>query len=343
MKKFIFILGLLASLGMAYADTPTSCGTFGSAGSDCSYCFTSSGTPYENDGITSSDSWTNTSSTQWQYLWVGTGRFSVGITPLNGSSWNQSDVLSNMFEIPMTSGTSGGVPYIFYYPGESSTWIRTKSGQFFRFVSHGSITSRTTPLFRIAYTLQVTPQTPNGAYGSPSTHKQCTFVYGKWCGDGILDSDKGEQCDTGASNGTGTCSSTCQNQTVAACTNLAVTPTSVTNGGSVTYTCTGTNATSYSIIAKKPDGTTLISSTSAAGSIILPTSPAGTYTISCYINGQVSTPAACEKTVTNTVVNEAVCTGLTISPTSVTNGGNITYTCTGNNTTSYSVVLTRPD
>ena len=129
----------------------------------------------------------------------------------------------------------------------------------------------------------------------------------------------------------------------AACNNLTVTPTSVTNGGTVTYTCSGTNATSYSIVAKRPDGTTLTSSTSAAGSIILPATPLGTYTVSCYVNGQVSTPTSCTKTVTNNTVNEPVCTDLSITPTSVTNGGNVTYTCNGNNVSSYSVVFTRPD
>lgn len=342
MKKYLLLVGLLATLSGAYADTPTSCGTFGSAASGCSYCFTASGKPYENDGITSSDRWSNTSTNQWQYLWVGAGRYSVGITELNSSSWNQSDTLSNMYEIPLVSGTAGGVPYVFYYPGESSTWIRTKSGQFFRFVNHGSATSRNTPLFRIAYTMQVTPQTPNGPYGDSETHKQCTFVYGRWCGDGVIDTDKGEQCDSGANNGTGTCTSTCQNQ-VASCTNLSVTPTSVTNGGTVTYTCTGNNATSYSIVAKRPDGTTLTSSTSAAGSIILPATPTGTYTVSCYVNGQVTTPASCEKTVTNNTTVTPVCTGLSVSPTSLTDGGNVGYTCTGTNVSSYSVVFSKPD
>ena len=344
MKKYLIFSALIGSLWFTtYADTPTSCGTFGSAASGCNYCFTSSGRPYENDGITSSDRWSNTSANQWQYLWVGPGKYTIGITELNGSSWNQSDTLSNMYEIPLVSGTaSNGVPYIFYYPGESSTWIRTKSGQFFRFVNHGSVTNRNTPLFRIAYTMQVTPQTPNGPYGDTETHKQCTFVYGRWCGDGVIDTDKGEQCDNGTNNGNSTCTSTCQTP-VAVCNNISVTPISVTNGGTVAYTCSGTNATSYSIIAKRPDGTTLTSSTSAAGSIILPATPTGNYTVSCYVNGQVTTPTSCEKTVTNTTVNEPVCTDLSITPTSVTNGGNVTYTCSGNNVSSYSVVFTRPD
>ncbi len=344
MKKYLLIIGCIAALSVAYADTPTACSTFGSAASSCTYCFTSSGKPYENDGITSSDRWSNTSTNQWQYLWAGAGQYSVGITELNGSSWNQSDTLSNMYEIPLVSGTAGGQPYIFYYPGESSTWIRTKSGQFFRFVSHGSVTNRNTPLFRVAYTLQVTPQTPNGPYGSPETHKQCTFVYGRWCGDGTVDTDKGEQCDDGNTNSGDGCSNTCHTETVSpVCTGLTVSPTTLTNGGMITYTCTGTNTTSYSIIAKNPSGAIIASATSAVGSLTLPATPTGTYNVECYVNNQVSTPDICKKTVTNTTVAEPLCTGLTVSPLSLTDGGPVTYTCTGNNVTNYSVAFTKPD
>jgi len=253
--------------------------------------------------------------------------------------------LDSMFEIPSYSGTSGGVPYIFYYPGESSTWIRTKSGQYFRFASHGTAATRTSPLFRIAYTVQVTPQSSNGTAGTTVTTKECSFYYGKWCGDGIIDTDKGEQCDNGALNGAsnGTCSSTCQNQTVAACTGLTVTPTSVTNGGTVTYTCTGNNVTSYSIIAKNPDGTTLTSLTSASGSITLPAAPTGTYSVACYVNNQITTPAICQKTVTNTTVVNPVCTDLSVSPSSLVNGGNVTYSCNGNNVSNYSIIFKNPD
>ena len=139
------------------------------------------------------------------------------------------------------------------------------------------------------------------------------------------------------------CSSVCQPEVTPICNNLTVTPTSVVNGGSITYTCTGTNVSSYSIIARDPNNNIIASSTSAAGGLILPASPLGTYNISCFVNGQVSTPASCQKTVTNTTVVEPVCTNLTVTPTSVVNGGNVTYTCSGNNVTSWSIQFSRPD
>ena len=148
----------------------------------------------------------------------------------------------------------------------------------------------------------------------------------------------------GQSTTPASCQKTVENTTVTPiCNNLTVTPTGVVNGGSVTYTCSGTNVSSYSIIARSPDGSIFASQTGAAGSIIVPASPLGTYSISCFVNGQVSTPASCQKTVTNTTVAEPVCTNLTVTPTSVVNGGNVTYTCTGNNVTSWSIQFSRPD
>ncbi len=139
------------------------------------------------------------------------------------------------------------------------------------------------------------------------------------------------------------CSNVCQTEITPVCTGLTVSPTSLTNGGMVTYTCSGTNATSYSIIAKNPSGAIVASSTNAVGSLTLPAAPVGTYNVECYINNQVSTPDICKKTVTNTTVEPPVCTGLTVTPNSLTNGGGVSYTCTGNNVTSYSVAFTKPD
>jgi uncharacterized repeat protein (TIGR01451 family) len=82
--------------------------------------------------------------------------------------------------------------------------------------------------------------------------------------------------------------------------------------------------------------------TSATGTITVPAAPEGTYTASCFVNGQTTTPAVCQKTITNNVPSP-VCTELSVNPGSVTNGGNVTYTCNGNNVTTYSVQFLRPD
>lgn len=117
------------------------------------------------------------------------------------------------------------------------------------------------------------------------------------------------------------CSNICQTETATpVCTGLTVSPTTLTNGGMITYTCTGTNVSSYSIIAKNPSGAIIASATSAVGSLTLPATPAGTYNVECYVNNQVSTPDICKKPVTNTTVEQPVCTGLSVTPTSLTDG-----------------------
>lgn len=201
---------------------------------------------------------------------------------------------------------------------------------------------RSAPGFSVAFNAASHARTGTNQQGAKENHVQCAFIFPRWCGDGIKDTDKGEQCDDGnAINGDG-CSNICQTEVTSVCTGLTVAPTSVTNGGTITYTCTGNNVSNYSIITKNPDGTTLTSSTNASGSITLPATPTGNYTVSCYVNNQITTPAICQKTVTNTT-SESVCTGLTLTPTSLTNGGTVGYSCTGNNVSSYSVVFRNPD
>jgi uncharacterized repeat protein (TIGR01451 family) len=202
-----------------------------------------------------------------------------------------------MFEIPSYSGTSSGVPYIFYYPGESSTWIRTKAGEYFRFANHGSAANRSTPLFRIAYTVQMTPQTSAGVSGTPVTHKECSFYTGKWCGDGVVDSGNGEQCDNGVNNGSnGTCSSTCQNNQTLSCNGITVTPAVLTSvGGSIHATCTASsNATQYKFVLK--EGLTTIDTVNYQNSnqtdFVLPTNATNTnktYSVQCYVKNNTET------------------------------------------------------
>ncbi|MCB9807424.1 hypothetical protein H6768_06175 [Candidatus Peribacteria bacterium] len=109
------------------------------------------------------------------------------------------------------------------------------------------------------------------------------------------------------------------------CTDLSITPTSVTNGGNVTYTCSGNNVSSYSVVFAKPDGTVLQSLTTQNGTVTIPATPTGTYTAKCYVNGQVSTPSACQKTVTNTTVNNPTCDNLSVN----TSGTTVNYSCSG--------------
>lgn len=102
------------------------------------------------------------------------------------------------------------------------------------------------------------------------------------------------------------------------CTSLTVSPVSatVTGGGNITLTCAGSGTiSSYRIVVMKPDGvTTLQTLTSATGSVTIPATPTGTYTAKCFVNGQTSTPTACQKDIYNNAPEvPAVCDRLLVS------------------------------
>lgn len=94
------------------------------------------------------------------------------------------------------------------------------------------------------------------------------------------------------------------------CEDLAVTPNIVPGGGNVTYTCQSNmdilcildpgfcKPKTYSVIIKKPDGAVLQTYTTATGYFTIPSSPTGTYTAECFVNGQTTTVDSCKKTIT---------------------------------------------
>lgn len=116
-----------------------------------------------------------------------------------------------------------------------------------------------------------------------------------------------QPCPNGCSNGA------CKpaDPVVEACEDLAITPSTIQGGGTVNYTCQSSNdilcvldpqyctPKTYSVVVKKPDGGITQTSTTATGSITIPSSPAGTYTAECFVNGQTTTIAACKKPITN--------------------------------------------
>jgi uncharacterized repeat protein (TIGR01451 family) len=212
-------------------------------------------------------------------------------------------------------------------------------------------------MWRIAFNAASrTTNIATGEDGPLEDHIQCAFVFPKWCGDGIKDDgtngtqDKGEQCDNGISNGTAgnTCSATCQTVIAPtyACTSLTVTPpATLTNGGNVTLTCVGSGTiTSYNIVVKKPDGSTLTTITTASGSATIPATPTGTYTASCFVNNQTATPLSCQTTIVNNASSNTVPNILIdkddSTPGTVDTDGNDTQKVANNGTAIFTVRFT---
>ncbi len=83
-----------------------------------------------------------------------------------------------------------------------------------------------------------------------------------------------------------------------ACTGLTASPTSAQNTLTSTLTCTGNAATSYKIEVKNSAGTVIDTINAATGNVTL--NAIDTYTASCYVNGETTTPAICEQTLSVT-------------------------------------------
>ena len=83
-----------------------------------------------------------------------------------------------------------------------------------------------------------------------------------------------------------------------ACTNLTASPTSARNSLTSTLTCTGSGATSYLLEVRNSSNSVVFSSTNASDSVTLNTRD--TYTASCFVNGETTTPSTCQQTLSVT-------------------------------------------
>lgn len=147
------------------------------------------------------------------------------------TDWSLSS--NDMFRIPATfsplyTGATG--TYYMLSGGSSVKWIETKPGSFIRLNGVSVGASRANPAYRISFIPRTYDLISAGNLGPAVDHQQCLFVYPRFCGDGVTDTDRGEQCDDGNMNSGDGCSNVCQPEVTPVCNNLTVTPTSVVNG-----------------------------------------------------------------------------------------------------------------
>lgn len=224
-----------------------------------------------------------------------------------------------------------------------------KTSSYYRFDRVIGVIDKTKPVFRVDFvpkSQSVTSTNPT-VLGSVESHRQCVFYNASFCGDGTKDSNKGEQCDDGnMTNGDG-CSNACITESASlSCNNLGISPATLSkNGGTITATCSATNATQYKFILKQ-SGTTITTvpyQTSATTTFSLPanTDTANkTYTVDCYVKNTTQTDitaTSCNKSITvpGTTVESSVCNSLTLSHTTVQTNTPVSYICSATNATSY--------
>lgn len=79
-----------------------------------------------------------------------------------------------------------------------------------------------------------------------------------------------------------------------ACTTLTASPTSAQNSLTSTLTCSGSGATSYLLEVRNSSNSVVFSSTNSSDSVTL--NSVGSYTASCFVNGETTTRNACVRT-----------------------------------------------
>lgn len=117
------------------------------------------------------------------------------------TDWSLSS--TDMFRVPSTfSPLYTGSTGIYYMlgGGASVKWIETKPGEFIRLNSVSSGASRTQPAYKITFIPRTYDLISQGNLGPAVDHRQCLFIYPRFCGDGVVDNDRNEQCDDGNMN-----------------------------------------------------------------------------------------------------------------------------------------------
>jgi hypothetical protein len=192
----------------------------------------------------------------------------------------------------------------------------------------------------------------SGAWTNKTIHTEYQPYEITWCGDGIVDNyidpsglNITESCDpndpskSGWGNG-GCAQNTCTPITVsqpATCNQLQVNPTNVTLGNTANIVCNATNTSTYKLVATR-NGQEIASAPVSSIGYVFPT--AGTYEVSCFVDNQTVTPAACKQTVVVTppVVNpNPVCTGLSVTPSTGSAPVTSALSCTGTNVSNYKI------
>ncbi len=259
---------------------------------------------------------------------------------VNSVGWTLDNTVTPNIYWKIFASTANNIKYI---ESGASKWMSLNT-------VGGSATSsdRNTAWYVVAFdaashTYTASPET----VGALNHHIQCAFVYPRWCWDNIIDTDKGEQCDDGnKTNGDG-CSNTCTTETSSlSCNNLGISPATLSkDGGTITATCSATNATQYKFILKQSGSTisTVAYQTSATTTFSLPANTDTsnkTYTVDCYVKNTTQTDitaTSCNKSITvpGTTIEQSVCNNLTLSHTTVQTNTPVTYICSATNATSY--------
>jgi uncharacterized repeat protein (TIGR01451 family) len=311
MKKFLpFILWCASLFSIVHGayDTPISCSdsrVSASAGS-CNVCYSAgslyyrSDIPIENKTNFFDEFFVNTGTRLlWQdettVIW---NQLNNDFTLGSSLAANRSDPNGFKFQVvPGGWNTAQNAPntgrvYGFFSAGTTARYVASTGGiSLNNVLSTATPADRNTAMWRIVFNAASHEYIWPGQQGPKVDHNQCAFVFPRWCGDGVTDTDKGEICDDGnMTNGDG-CSNLCQYEPQ--CTSVTLAPTTLTVvWGTLRATCAGSNLSvnpKYSFILREgmtPIGSQTGYSTSNFYDFTIPTNTTANirnYSVQCYI------------------------------------------------------------
>jgi len=306
MIRFLLLaLISLVSVTQVSAYNEVSCSQYWSSANGCDQCF-DGGSKYEWDSWQVWD-YMKTKNTDVIYF-PHENSSNYTFQSLNsGTSWFVSN---NLLEYPSNltwyTQSSTGNNYLHFPKNTNTLFLDTKSGKGIKFQSTANDNiDPTEPAFKFTF-VSKHRLFSGGNLGNVTTHKECVFYKPNYCGDGILQTNKGETCDpndpseTGHGNG-GCNTNTCTPIENPVCKSLTVNKTSGENPVNVEATCTGYKVNTFTIDCG--NGQTFTGNGSNSGEQTFKRTcnytSAGTFTPTCKINGSI-TSNSCEKTVTVT-------------------------------------------
>ena len=191
--------------------TEVSCSNYGASANSCQQCF-DAGTDYVGDGIGKAFDDTFINKTSDDYLIKRSNGLLAGPVSLQSSvQVVQTSDYKVVYDPSFTWIKQGTADVSIFFAGQSVPFALMHGGLGFSSVTAGA--NPNIPALRFEYIVTTQPYdfVTKKVFGVESAHKECAFVAPRWCGDGILETPRGEQCDLGDQNGQpgSPCSATC--------------------------------------------------------------------------------------------------------------------------------------
>lgn len=280
-----------------------SCSQYGANANSCDQCF-DGGSKYTGDTFQVQDVFNAGSNDRIYFDDENQTVYSFNTLNANTTWYVSNNLLEYPSSLTWYTQSSSGRDYLQFLKNTNTKFLQTVPGKGIRLQSVATDTvNPNVPAFKFTFIANYRTFA-NGTLGAKETHKECVFYKANYCGDGIVQTGKGETCDpkdtskTGWGNG-GCDTNTCKPITVPQCKGLTVTPNSGQAIQDVSATCTGYKVNTWEIDCGNGQKFTGTGNNAGDQSFTRTCkyTTGGNYTPTCKINGTI-TNNSCKAPVT---------------------------------------------